>query len=201
VLAHADVSDFAPREFLCAVQYYHSLQAFPFRDIPSSVLIPSETATSSLPIMNATAVPVCICRIPSRRPGSAGSRRCRPRRQRLTQSPMSWLTNPAPAPEPLGIERAGGDGSACSLPAALPPTVGRQLAMRRPAVRPEWRFNVSCLVKRSAGCWHLTRAVLAAPQNPGAATVEFSLTGGQDRDTGGRSSRHRRAQEASRCAS
>lgn len=37
--------------------------------------------------------------------------------------------------------------------------------------------------------------------DPGAATVEFSPTGSQDQDAGGRSSRRRRAQEASRCAS
>jgi hypothetical protein len=44
----ADVSEFAPWESLCAVQYDHSPRAFPFRDTPSSVLIPSETARSML---------------------------------------------------------------------------------------------------------------------------------------------------------
>ena len=91
-------------------------------------------------------------------------------------------------------------GFLSALPAALPPTVGRQLAIRRPAGRPR-RLNASCLVKRSAACWYPTGTVLAVPQNPGAPTVDFSLTEGQDRDAGGRSSRRRRSQEASRCAS
>jgi hypothetical protein len=76
-----------------------------------------------------------------------------------------------------------------ALPAALPLTTGRQLAMRRPAGQPEWRFDASCLVKRSAACWHPPGTVLAVPQNPGAPTVDFSLTESQDRDAGGRSSR------------
>jgi hypothetical protein len=86
-------------------------------------------------------------------------------------------------------------------PAALPPPIGHQTVMRRPAARPEWRFDASCLVKRPAAGWHAKGAVLAVPQNPGAATIEFSLTGGQDRDAGSRSSWRRRAQEASRCES
>ena len=50
------------------------------------------------------------------------------------------------------------------LLAALPPKVGRQTAMRRPAAQPEWRFNASCLVKCSAACTHPTGTVLAVPQ-------------------------------------
>jgi hypothetical protein len=60
-----------------------------------------------------------------------------------------------------GIERPG--ATICLL-AVLPPKVGRQTAMRRPAAQREWRFNASCLVKRSAACTHPTGTVLAVPQ-------------------------------------
>ena len=68
---------------------------------------------------------------PPRRPRSAGSRRCRPRRQRLPQSPMSWLTNAAPGPELLRALRGRVRRSACSLPCRRKSVARRQCVVRQ----------------------------------------------------------------------
>lgn len=99
--------------------------------------------------------------------------------------------------------RAGDDGSASSHRAARCPAAHDWPPAGDASSGRTTRMAIRLVVpgQALAACWHPPGTVLAVPQNPGAPTVDFSLTEGQHRDAGGRSSRRRRAQEASRCAS
>jgi hypothetical protein len=94
-------------------------------------------------------VPVCIGRIPPRRPDLRGLADTDRGAAPSAEPDVLVDERGASARAAESIERAGVTTDLSALiapPAAL--TVGRRLAMRRPARRPEWQFNASCLVKR-----------------------------------------------------
>jgi len=116
--------------------------------------------------MNATAVPVMHWAYPAQQTQICGVSPM-PTGAAAPTAESDVLVDAAPAPEPLRalscrVRRICLLSSRCPLPCRR-----RSVASWRCVVRqddPEWRFNASCLVKRSAACRQPTETVLAVPQ-------------------------------------